>query len=247
MPDFQRSPQFYARLGGVAYLVIIVLGLFGEAYVRGSLVVPDNGLATAARIAESPSLWRLGIAGDLLMHLLDVPLIVLFYLLLRPVSHPLALISSAFNLVQTSVLAVNKLTLIAPLLLASEPVLNAGLPSPVLGSLISLLASLHGYGFGIGLLFFGLTCIIRGHLLRRSGYFPPLLGTLLVVSGASYLVNSAALVTAPEVASALFPWVLLPAFVGELALALWLTVRGINLAAWQNQAQLKFPHANSAA
>lgn len=247
MLDFQRAPQSYARLGGVAYLVIIALGLFGETYVRGSLVVPGDGIATAARIAESPGLWRLGIAGDLLMHLLDVPLIVLFYLLLRPVSHPLALVSSAFNVVQTSVLAANKLTLIALLQLASEAVVNADLPSSVLGSLMSLSASLHGYGFGMGLLFFGLTCIIRGHLMRRSGYFPPLLGTLLVVAGASYVVNSAALFTAPEVASALFPWVLVPAFVGELALALWLTIRGINVAAWENQAGLKFPHANSAA
>ena len=229
------------------YLVIIALGLFGESYVRGTLVVPGDGLATAARIAESPSLWRLGIVGDLLMHLLDVPLIILFYLLLQPVSRALALLSTAFNLVQTSVLATNKLILIAPLLLATKAGQHVEVPPSVVGSLVSLATSLHGYGFSIGLIFFGLTCIIRGHLIRRSGYFPPYLGALLIAAGASYLINSAALIMAPAVASVLFPWVLIPSFLGELALGLSLALRGIDIAAWENKRSLKSAYAQSAA
>ncbi|NMO23735.1 hypothetical protein, partial [Pyxidicoccus fallax] len=46
---------------------------------------------------------------------------------------------------------------------------------------------------------------------------------MLLVAGLAYLVNSAALLLAPAIASLLFPAVLLPAFIGELALALWLT------------------------
>lgn len=50
---------------------------------------------------------------------------------------------------------------------------------------------------------------------------------MLALAGVSYLVNSLALLLAPAVASALFPAVLLPAFVGELSLALWLIARGV--------------------
>jgi len=35
----------------------------------------------------------------------------------------------------------------------------------------------------------------------------------------------------------LFPWIMLPAFAAELALALWLTVKGVNVPKWQERAQ----------
>lgn len=115
--SIERSPQRYARIGGVVYLAIIVLGIFGEAFVRGTLVVSGDATATANAIAASESLWRVGIAGDLLMHVLDLPMILLLYVLLRPVSETLALLATFFNLIQTAVLAANKLNLLAPLLL----------------------------------------------------------------------------------------------------------------------------------
>jgi membrane-bound ClpP family serine protease len=88
-----------------------------------------------------------------------------------------------------------------------------------------LAVSLHGQGFGIGLIFFGVACVIRGALIAKSGVLPRVLGWGLVVAGAAYLVNSLALLLAPDVAKLLFPAVLLPAFVGELAFALWLALR----------------------
>jgi Domain of unknown function (DUF4386) len=83
--SFERSPQAYARASGMMYLAIIALGLFGEAFARGSVIVGGDPAATAANLVAHESLWRAGIAGDLLMHVLDIPVIVFFYLLLRPV------------------------------------------------------------------------------------------------------------------------------------------------------------------
>jgi uncharacterized protein DUF4386 len=60
------SPQAYARVGGVLYLVIIAAGMAGELFVRGSTVVSGDAAATARNILASPALWRAGIAGDLL-------------------------------------------------------------------------------------------------------------------------------------------------------------------------------------
>ena len=236
-PSFEHSPQRYARLAGLLYLAIILLGLFGEVFVRGSLVATGDATATAAAIARSQQLWRAGIAGDLLMHVLDIPVMLFFYLLLRPVSRGLALLSTFFNLVQTAVLAVNKLTLLLPLmLLQGGGVLQQAFPAPQLHALSYLAIQAHGYGFGIGLIFFGWACLVRGHLMRRSGYFPKALGVLLQVAGVSYLVNSFALLLAPQLASLLFPAVLVPAFIGELALALWLIVKGVDQRQWQQRA-----------
>jgi uncharacterized protein DUF4386 len=48
------------------------------------------------------------------MHLCDVGLMLVSYVLLRPVSKNLALLAVLFNLVQTSVLVANKLNLMTP-------------------------------------------------------------------------------------------------------------------------------------
>jgi hypothetical protein len=219
LQPFSSPTLVSSRTAGVLYLAVIALGLFGEAFVRGSLVGHDAA-ATAANLLGAESLWRLHVATDLLMHVLDVPLIVFLYLLLRPVNHALALLATGFNVVQTCVLAGNKLTLVAALAVLEPGVFPAG--SHEGPALASLAVDLHGYGFGIGLVFFGLACLVRGWLAYRSGYVPRALGVLLVLAGASYLVNSFALLLSPAVASALVPAVLLPAFVGELAFALWL-------------------------
>ncbi len=83
----------------MTYLAIIVLGSFGEMFVRATLVISGDATATANAIAASPQLWRAGIVGDLLMHVLDVPVMVILYLLLKPVSKSLALSATLINLV----------------------------------------------------------------------------------------------------------------------------------------------------
>jgi hypothetical protein len=105
------KPQVYGRIGGILYLVIIVAGATGELIARGSLVVSRNPATTAANILASPHLWRGGVAGDLVMHVCDVGLMLVFDVLLRPVSRNFALLAILFNLVQTAVLVSNKLNL----------------------------------------------------------------------------------------------------------------------------------------
>lgn len=60
----QPAPQSYARIGGVLYLLIIVGGIFGEAFIRNRLIVSGDASATAANIMSSELLWRVGVAND---------------------------------------------------------------------------------------------------------------------------------------------------------------------------------------
>jgi Domain of unknown function (DUF4386) len=239
LSSIERSPQLYARLAGGFYLAIIVLGAFGELCVRAALVVPGDPMATANAIAASPMLWRLGIAGDLLMHVLDIPVIVILYVLLRPMNRDLAIFATAINIVQTSVLALNKLNLIVPTLLisgvdvASAPMVFVGFSAEQLRSLSFLAIKLHSYGFGVGLIFFGVACLARSVLIYCSDFFPKFLGVLMFIAGVAYLINSFSLLLAPSIATLLFPVILLPPLVGESLLALWLIVRGVKLRAWE--------------
>jgi Domain of unknown function (DUF4386) len=218
-----------AHLAGVLYLAIIALGLFGELGVRGTLVVPGDAAATLARLAASPGLWRSGIVADLLMHVCDVPVIVIFYLLLRPVHRGLAQGATLINLVQTAVLVANKLNLLLPLWLVDGGAHQAAFSPEQRAALSQLAIQAHSHGFAIGLIFFGFACLARGWLIYHAGFLPRVLGVLLAVAGLSYLINSGALLLAPKLAGLMFPWVLLPAFVGELALALWLVIKGVRV------------------
>lgn len=224
---YHFDPVRCARVAGAFYLAIIALVLFGELAVRGSLVVGGDAAATLARIGASPGLWRAGIVGDLLMQLCDLPMIVIFYLLLRPVHPGLALLAAASNLVQTAVLVANKLHLVWPLMLLNTSGALGALTEPQRAALALASISAHGYGFGIGLIFFGVACAAYGLLFFRSGLVPRVLGVLMGVAGLCYLVNSFALLLWPALAGALFPLILLPAFVAELSLALWLLVKGV--------------------
>jgi hypothetical protein len=227
------SPQRYARIGGVLYLIIIVAGLTGEMFVRGALVVSGDAASTANRVMASRFLWRAGIAGDLLMHICDVGLMLVFYVLLRPVSKNLALLAVLFNLVQTAVLVANKMNLLLPLFLLGDGGYLNAFTTPQRQALAYVSIRTHDYGFGFGLIYFGMACIVLGYLIFRSGYLPRPLGILMQIAGACYVTNSFALVLYPPVASKLFPVILLPPFVAELSLALWLLLKGVDLTKWR--------------
>ncbi|HJW46283.1 MAG TPA: DUF4386 domain-containing protein [Lysobacter sp.] len=232
----ESSPQKYARLGGIAYLIIIVAGVLGELYVRETLVVSGDATATARNIMDSPLLWRAGIAGDLLMHICDVLLMLVLYVLLRPVSRSLALLGLLFHAVSTAVLVINKLNMLVPLLMLGDADYLKAIDSAQAHALAYVAIRTHAHGFNFGLIFFGFACVVRGYLIHRSGYLPKVLGVLLVVAGACYVFNSFAVILAPSFSSNLFPWILLPSFVAELALALWLVVKGVDMAQWNARA-----------
>ncbi len=235
------SPQVYARLAGILYLINIGCGLFGELVVRGHLVVAGDVAMTAHRILASELLFRWGIVGDLIMHITDVPSAVLFYVLLRPVSKDLSLLAMLFGMLQTAILCANKLNLLTVLLLLGGAEGSNGLQAFApnqLAALASLSLTLHEEGFAVGLVFFGVGCLVTGYLMFRSGYFPRIIGALQVVAGVSYLINSFALLLLPALAVKMFPAIVLPAFVGELATCLWLIVRGVNVARWNERLRL---------
>ncbi len=231
MHSLTGSPNFYARIAGFSYLLIIGFGLTGQLFIRDTLIVYGDAALTASNILHAETLWRLGITGDVLMHALDIPVMVILYLLLKQVHKPLALVSVAFNLAQTAVLVANKLVLLVPLILMNNAEYVAAFSMDQVHAQVMLLADLHNYGFGLGLIFFGCTCIGYGLLVFKSNYFPRFVGVLMMMAGASYLTNSLTMLIAPSLSGVVFP-ILLLSFIGELTFALWLILKGVNLDKW---------------
>jgi Domain of unknown function (DUF4386) len=119
-------------------------------------------------------------------------------------------------------------------LLGSADYLKAFEPNQ-LNAMAYVAIKLDGYGFGIGLIFFGFACLVNGYLIFRSGYLPRILGVLMQIAGLCYLTNSFALLLAPTFADRIFPTILFPSFIAELSLCLWLLVKGVNVPKWKEK------------
>jgi hypothetical protein len=232
----EASPQVLSRIGGVLYLIIIIIGLFDEAFVRSKIIVSGDATATAANVRSFESLWRFGIAAEFVLLICGITLTLIFFILLRPVSKDLALLAIFFNLVSLAIEASVQLYLLGALFpLGKAEYLKAFTPEQ-LYAMASLSVRSHGYGFGVALIFFGCACLILGYLIFRSGYLPKTVGVLMQIAGLSYLTDSFALILAPGFANRIFPAILVPAFIGEASLCLWLLVKGVNVEKWRARA-----------
>ena len=81
------------------------------------------------------------------------------------------------------------------------------------------------------LVFFGFYCLLIGYLIFRSTFLPQVLGALMVFAGLGWLTF-----LSPAVATYLSPYNMIPGFVGEGALTLWLLLKGVNVQRWREQA-----------
>jgi Domain of unknown function (DUF4386) len=230
--SIEASPQRYARAAGVLYLLVIVLGGFSEGYLINRLVVPGDAAATAHNIVASQGLWRLGVAGDLLVPLLAVVQIWVVYFLLRPVSRSLVLLDVFLGLVSLAVEAVSKLFLLLVLPLLVNPAYGDALGERPLQLLVSGSLLAHEISFNITLVFFGCACLVEGYLIYRSTYLPRFIGVLMQLAGVSYLVSCTAALFAPSLAERLLPASLLPALLGESSYCLWLLIKGVDVTKW---------------
>ncbi|HYL27337.1 MAG TPA: DUF4386 domain-containing protein [Candidatus Nitrosotalea sp.] len=230
------SPRQVARLAGIAYLVTVLTGLFAELFVRGNLIVSGNAVATARNILGAESLYRAGFAADLIGSAAYVVVTLLLYELLKPVNRSLSLLAAFFSLVGVAVGGLAALGHLAPLfLLKGAPYLSTFTPAQ-LQTLAYFALKMHAQGYLVALVFFAFYELILGYLIFKSGFFPRLLGILVAIGGAAFLINSFALFLAPAIGNALNGYMLALDGAGEISLTLWLLAFGVNATRWQEAA-----------
>jgi hypothetical protein len=231
----EASPQAYARVGGLLYLAIIVLGAFAEGFVATKLIAPGDPATTAHNIMAAQGLWQFSVAGDLVVVLCAVPLLWIEYLLLRPVSRQLVLLAVLFNLVSLAVEAISKLFLLVVMPTLGNADYSKAFEPQQLQALANLALKSHDIAFNIALIFFGFTCLVNGYLIFKSGYLPKFIGVLMQIAGLSYLTACFATLFAPTVADLLIPAILLPPLIGESSFCLWLLIKGVDIGKWNER------------
>jgi hypothetical protein len=226
----QRRPATLvrqARIAGLCYLMVIAGGLFAEAFVRASLLVPGDAAATAREIAANETLWRWGVAVHLLYLVPAIVMNVLICGLFRAVEPTLARLALVFSVAGVMIEAASLLHLYVPLAMIEDSGALTALGEGQRQALSYLAIGLFDTGFGFALVFFAGFCVLIGALILRSRLIPRVIGALMVLAGSCYVVNTLALILSPELSDRLVPGILLPIGLAELSLALWLAVRGV--------------------
>jgi Domain of unknown function (DUF4386) len=232
----ETSPQVYARIGGILYLLIIALGIFYEVIVRDSIVVPGDSLATMTNLKANEFFWRLGIVAEFASSIIGFGLVLIMYKLTKPVNKDMAMLAAFFNLAAITIQTVYIIQLVEVLFpIGLSPYLQA-FTTEQLGAMISLSMKSHVFGFGIALLMFGPYFLITGFLIYKSTYLPKFIGILYILSGVGYLINSLVLILTPQFSGTVFMIIVLPVFIGEISLALTLLIKGVNETEWNKYA-----------
>src|SRR5437899_11111669 len=87
------------RFAGLLYVVTSIFGFFAMGYVPGKLIVHGNAAATGNNITASETLFRLGIAAQLIGMAGFIFVALALYDLLRRVSRPHASLTVALVVV----------------------------------------------------------------------------------------------------------------------------------------------------
>lgn len=154
----------------------------------------------------------------------------MLYDLLKPVSRTVSLLAALFSLAGCAIGAAITVGLIAPLVfLSGAPALSAFRPEQLQARAYASLR-LHSEGYNIGMVNFGIYCSLLGYLVFRSDFFPRFLGVLLALAGAGWLLDSFATLLSPALAGHLDPYIMIPGFLGETGLMLWLLFAGVDAA-----------------
>ena len=219
-----------ARVAGAVYLSMVLVAPFAMLYVPGKLIVRDNAAATADNILAHETLFRLSIFGDLIGHVIFICLGVALYRLLSSVNKTWALLMVGFVWVSAAVGFLNTLNHLAAVIFFRGGEFLSVFDKPQRDALAYFFLRLNSQGTFANEIFWGLWLFPFGLLVFRSGFLPRFLGVWLIISCCFWVALSVIALFFPAYYDTAFRWSQ-PALFSELAIMLWLLIRGANVPA----------------
>ena len=224
-----------ARIAGAIYLSMVFTAPFSLIYVPSKLIVRGNAAVTADSILAHETMFRLSIFGDLIGQVIFICLGIALFRLLSKVNKTWAALMVAFVLVSAAVGFLDTLNNIAALILFRGGEFLTVFDKPQRDALAMFFLRLHSQGVSIDEIFWGLWLFPFGLLVFRSGFLPRWLGVWLMINCFGYVVLSVIGFFFPAYNDKAFLY-LQPILFGELAIMLWLLIRGANVTALSAEA-----------
>lgn len=223
------------RMAGVLYFIYIGLHISADMVGRSGLIVYGDAATTATNILASAWRFRLGFVIDLVAAVLFLVAAWALYRLLKPVNQHLALLFLLLNLEGVAIQCASDLFLPASQLLLSGADIATGFQVDQQQALAMSFLYLYKNGFMIAQIFYGAWLFPLGYTVFKSGFLPKILGVVLMIHCATWLLTSLQFFLFPGFTA--ITYVSYPlGFIAEFGLTLWLLVMGVSE---QNQRALK--------
>lgn len=217
-----RNP---GRFAGLLYVLISIVGFFAMGYVPGKIIVHGDAAATANNIAAHEMLFRFGIASELFGQAGFIFVALALYDLFKGVNRRHASLMVVLIVVSIPVALLNELNSFAALVLVRGADFLSVFDKPQRETMAMLFLNLHGRGFVICELLWGLWLFPLALLIYKSRFLPRFLGVWLALAGFAWVILSLTSTLFPEYQDTVNTY-LQPAIIGEIVFMLWLLIKG---------------------
>jgi hypothetical protein len=230
----EPSPLVYARVAGLAYVLVIMLGMFSVGFLVESNIVSGNDAATVNNIMANELLFRIGIAGEIMMFVLVVLLSLALYVILKTVNRNLALLALLWRVGEAIIGGgVTVLSGLIPLLLLNG---EAVFETEQLQALVGLFLDVRSAGLDVVLIFIGMGGTLFCYLFFKSKYVPRILAAWGMLTYVSMLVLAFASILLPDLPETVKMAFYAPGGLFEIIFGLWLLIKGVNVEQWEKRA-----------
>ena len=218
-----RNP---GRVAGFWYLLLVLIGPLRLIYIPDKLFVKGNAAATVNNIAAHEWLFRFGIVSDLVGGVILIFLVLAFYRLFKTVDRNLAVMVVIFGGVMPALLDFVGAGLdAATLMIARGADFLSAFDKPQQDALAMLFVKLGDHQTTAAEMLWGIWLLPLALLVYRSRFLPRFLGIWLAINGVAYVILCLAGELLPQYYGMVFNYGQ-PAFFGEVALMLWLVIKG---------------------
>lgn len=191
---------------------------YAEFYVFKTLIIYNDAAQTTQNLLGNPKLFLSGIFAIFFTYIKDVLLAWTLYIFLKPVNASLSLLAGWFRIVYTVLAIVALFNFLYAFQLVNMPTFQL----PPINEQVLQLVNARRFAMNLAYIIFGIYLIIVGVLIYKSSYIPKILGVLMILAGAAWIIISLRPYFFKDFD---LSWMMVFS-AGELFFALWLLVKG---------------------
>lgn len=211
-----------AMIAGISLIVMTIIAPIANFSILNGLVVPDDAVKTYSNIVSTEGSFRIAIILFYIVAILDIIVAWALYIFLEPVNKGISLLAAWFRIIYAAILAAALFNLlhVLQLLGGASYVALSGESQLAAQVMISVTGFTNTWEFG--LILFGCHLALLGYLLFKAGYMKRILGVLVVVAAAGYLVDGFGTLLSAKYTIHISAFT----FIGEVVLIFWLLISG---------------------
>ena len=211
----------------IAYIAVILLGVFSVSYIDANLVVPGNDEATANNILVNEFQFRISVLSEIVMYALVVFLALALYTILKAINKKLALLALLWRLGEAIIGAgIAVLSGLVPLLLLKH---EGAFERTHFQSLAGVFLDVRNAGLDVVLIFIGAGGTLFCYLFFKSRYIPRILSAWGILTYLSMLLLAFARILIPDLSETFKMAFYVPGGLFEIIIGLWLLINGVNV------------------